>query len=606
MAPLASRGRFFLSSDLVTAAFAACLLGVIYTFYSLAFPFGLSFDDFWNLRGLGGITDRDSALEFVFGGAAGPTGRPLALLSFLPRAASWPGSPDDFLFENTAIHLINVLLVMWLAYRLARHLPWPITHPGILALQTASVWGLSPLLFSTNLMIVQRMTSLSALFCLVGLIVFVIGRQRQRRHFWQGLVLMSMGIGGGTLLAVLCKENGALLPGFALVLESSVLAPSLSVAENPTKRREMRIWLTLFLVLPVAALVFYLVSHLGDFSSGSIWRDFTLAERLLSESRIVLTYLRLLILPIRSELGPYQDDFPISHGLLDPVSTLLSIATIVLGVALAIRWRAGPRRLLTMAVAWFLWGHLLESTVVPLELYFEHRNYLPAVGVYFALAAALSHPLVRPSLRVLLLGTLLINSSFVLREMVLLWRDPLVASAVWHHERPASLRSLQLHLIKLRDDRRASQILDAVARVQPPLADSAEFAMIRLAIYCDHGEAWQVESAVKAAIDSVSYRPLRSVVTETIDALAEMLEHKECPGFDSDDVFRLLDAVLANPNLRIRGDTRAQAHEIYARLIINQRNLDQVMHHLESAFLLRPTLSTGIAMAGFSDFGTTL
>jgi tetratricopeptide (TPR) repeat protein len=35
------------------------------------------------------------------------------------------------------------------------------------------------------------------------------------------------------------------------------------------------------------------------------------------------------------------------------------------------------------AVAWFLIAHLIESTIIPLEIIFEHRMYLPSIGLSF-------------------------------------------------------------------------------------------------------------------------------------------------------------------------------------------------------------------------------
>ena len=48
------------------------------------------------------------------------------------------------------------------------------------------------------------------------------------------------------------------------------------------------------------------------------------------------------------------------------------------------------RRLPVVAcgILWFFVGHLLESTVIPLELMFEHRNYLPSFAVLLAVIGA--------------------------------------------------------------------------------------------------------------------------------------------------------------------------------------------------------------------------
>ena len=99
----------------------------------------------------------------------------------------------------------------------------------------------------------------------------------------------------------------------------------------------------------------------------------------LTQSRILWLYLKWLFVPNILELGLYHDDFAMSRGLLDPVSSLLALIGHLL--LLSIAWWARARyRVVTFGILWFYVGHLLESTVLPLMLIFEHRNYLPSLG----------------------------------------------------------------------------------------------------------------------------------------------------------------------------------------------------------------------------------
>ena len=87
----------------------------------------------------------------------------------------------------------------------------------------------------------------------------------------------------------------------------------------------------------------------------------------------------------------YHDDITLSRGLLEPWTTLPA----ALGIAglIAAAWLARRRAPVAgFGIAFFLGGHLLESTVLPLELAFEHRNYLPAFGPLLALCYYLPHP----------------------------------------------------------------------------------------------------------------------------------------------------------------------------------------------------------------------
>ena len=582
---------------------AALTIGLFLLFrlYSLAFGFGFSFDDTWNLSGLESVTDIGSALEFVAGGAAGPLGRPLALLSFVPQAASWPSAPQDFLHVNALVHVLNVLLLFWLSYRLARHLPWAVHSPAWFALFTALWWGASPLLFSTSAMVVQRMTSLSVLFCLLGCLCYVIGWQRLRDRVYTAFLLMVFGAGGCTLLAVLAKENGALLPGLILILDRVLLARSGEARPcfPAVTKRGYRIFRIVFLWLPVFVVLAYLALKLPEAVVSHRTRSFTFGERLLSESRIVLEYLRLLVFPVRSELGPFHDDYPLSTGLLQPRATLGAVAVIIGASIAAWLCRKGGWRLFTLGWAWFLWAHVIESTVIPLELYFEHRNYLASPGIAIALAGLLFHPQIKPSVRAMLAGLVLVTSLFVLRETALLWGDRLLASASWYQQHPQSLRALQFHLAVLQEKQRFDDYLDVLDRVEVPLRDGAEYAMIRVAAACNFRGPAEVTEAADAAVARLRVLDYSTAVTDLLDAFADRLQEQNCEGLTRGHIDGMVAALLANPSPRIRDDMRAQAHEIHARLTVADRDLDASMRHLEEAFRLRPTMSVGIAMAAF-------
>jgi len=47
--------------------------------------------------------------------------------------------------------------------------------------------------------------------------------------------------------------------------------------------------------------------------------------------------------------------------------------------------------LLSLGIGWYFIGHLLESTIFPLQIAHEHRNYLPSIGLILALASLLTN-----------------------------------------------------------------------------------------------------------------------------------------------------------------------------------------------------------------------
>jgi len=106
-------------------------------------------------------------------------------------------------------------------------------------------------------------------------------------------------------------------------------------------------------------------------------------ERLMTEARVVWAYVYWTLFPFTGSLGFFHDDFTVSRGLLSPWTTAVAIAghVALLVTAVVLRRRAP---LLTLAVLFFYAGHTMESTLFPLELVFEHRNYLPMVPVVLA------------------------------------------------------------------------------------------------------------------------------------------------------------------------------------------------------------------------------
>ena len=166
----------------------------------------------------------------------------------------------------------------------------------------------------------------------------------------------------------------------------------------------------------------------------------------MSEARVLMQYLRVILFPSLSQTGPFQDDFVPSRGLLDPPTTLAAILTIAGLLALA--WRQRHRwPIFALAVLWFFFGHVLEGTVIPLELYFEHRNYLPMFGIVFA--ASYGVMALDGSFRRLAIGALVLflalQASISHLSAGVWGRDDLIAT-IWAAEHPASSRAQILTL----------------------------------------------------------------------------------------------------------------------------------------------------------------
>ena len=341
---------------------------------------GFMFDDITNivenatLRLFSGSFS--SLLEASSGGHASLLGRPVSLASFALNLYFSGENAFYFKLTNLLIHLANGVLVFVLVRALWPRLTRSAPHSHLAALWVSAAWLLHPINLMPVLFVVQRMTSLAAFFTLLALCLYFYARQTSGVKRWLSLA-------GALLvcwpLAVFSKETGLLLPGFILVCEWLALG-GLRAYSGKT------VWMaTLALFI---ALGWALAAGWHIVTEGYAYRSFSLAERLMTEPRVLWLYLTQLFLPWPGLFSLYHDDFVISRGWLLPPQTLVAI---VAG-GITILWAYTRRKrqpLLAFAVAWFLTGHLLESTFFPLEIAYEHRNYLAALGPLLGLAGIL-------------------------------------------------------------------------------------------------------------------------------------------------------------------------------------------------------------------------
>ena len=483
------------------------------------------FDDAPNLQAmgdLGGVRDWVTLKAFVLSGWSGPTGRPLSLLSFLLNDTTWPSTPWSFKYTNLLLHLICGLLLAWASYLLLLAARWADKAATWIAVLSAGIWLLHPFMVSTTLYVVQRMTVLSTLFMLAGMVGYLKGRlwliMQGHKSALQAHVLMSIAIGLGSLLAVLSKENGALLPMLVLVLEAYLRRA------NPGATRPWRWWTAAILVLPSAVIVVYLASYI-NFST-HLWptRPFNQVERLYSESRIVWDYLYQLWIPQIEGSGLYQDGFLISRGLTEPITTLWAV--LAWGALLiALPWLYRHLPLVWLALVFFLCGHLIESTVIGLELIFEHRNYAPSLFLFLPLAAAIHWLGAQHSRSVAIVagvGVIGVLAGLTWQRSQL-WADNDRLQTYWAIHSPQSARGKNYLLGHLVTEKKYGEALAYAKRAAADMPESSLLTMGLLRIQINTGQATAAdfETAARHLIaqpfDAQTVAGLRTLVDDIVE-----------------------------------------------------------------------------------------
>ena len=470
----------------------------------------------------------ERALDFVFGDGSGPLGRPVSMASFVLEKLYIDDGMVGSKRVNIVLHLINGCLVIWLFGLLFGFINIPASR--LLAILTGAGWLLSPLLVSTVLYVVQRMAILAALFMLAACIAFfywrislIGGRQRFGRLL---LVILFAG------LALFAKENAVVLLPILILMEAMWF-------QFRGEYGRLVPWLrTVSLVLIAAgSLTVLLMLTLGwEGLAGSYQaRPFTIYERILTEARILWDYVGQLYWPDVVRMGLYHDDVVLSKRLLAPLSTLIAVLSwfgVLLGAVILLKWRWG--RFLSFAIAWFLVGHSAESTVFPLELYFEHRNYFPGVGLFLAIGvlfglAVKTWPQVKAPLFIYL-GAYVFLLAAQTSSQVQIWSSqPLL---IFNHlnAHPASFRAntdMAVHMANLGDIEGARRYSARAFEVSNER--SGDYSVRDLALSCIVNEP---VSSVR--IDQIgatsSNRPLSSVTT--LLTLVRLLQDNDCPNFD--------------------------------------------------------------------------
>lgn len=576
----------------VTRALSFLLLVTFLVYWpGLEGPFLL--DDRVNLQQMGdegGIDSLGDAVNFVLGNRSGPGGRPVAMASFLLDGQTWPVASRPFKLTNLLLHLLNGVLTAWFSWRVLRAVEVSDPAARLVALLTAAFWLLHPLNVSTTLYVVQRMTQLMMLFSMAGLICYLKGRQILPSQPRQGLLWMSLSLCPLGLLAVLSKENGALLLLAILVLEATLFA-------GRPRTRLHRAWIGCAVLFPLLIAAGYLAVRFPGLTAGYRFREFSLGERVLTEGRILITYLVNTVVPVVDDFSLHHDDYLVSRSLLQPFTTFTSFLLIAGLVTLA--WaRRSSQPLFSLAVFWFFGWHLLESTFLPLELYFEHRNYVALVGPLLALAYYLYLAAGRVAadnrLRIAaILGTLL---SAVLAVMTLqlsiLWGNSLALAAHWAERHPLSYRAQVEYAYLLAGIDETGPAYDRVSALQQQFPDEVALQLLRWNFACNSGlpAPFSVRD-IAAAEQSVYYR---ADLTGEVRTFLDNLMVQRCEYPSRSDIERLMTRLAEIP---MRPFERSGFHLLFSDLYVHYRELNPALVQLREAFEIRPDAGFPIRQA---------
>ncbi|MQM39272.1 hypothetical protein KBTX_03296 [wastewater metagenome] len=568
--------RTFESKEITTGiGLYTCLLVTMYTLLP-----GVSgsflFDDFANLAPLGdaqGLIDtRHELFQFATSNVSGMTGRPISVLSFLINQYAWPQSATPFLWTNLMLHLLNGIMVFIFARLTVTALNrTDNSHPPFFTpLACAAIWLIAPLHISTVFYAVQRMAELSAFFTLASLSAYISGRLRVScGHTATGLTLL-FSVPVTAFLGFYAKENAASVPLLILALELTVFSKR---AETQEKKPSEKLLIAAFAIIP-SGLIF---AYLG----AKIIKDDGTA-RLLAEGPVLLDYIYKLLIPQSSTRAIFYDSFSSIQSTTN-TEALLSWAFIalILGTAIYIRNKHPG---IALGILFFFLGHTIEASGPNLDLYYEHRNYLPSVGIALTLAIA---------------ATLLFRSKFktaVFASAIWLaicgaqahmraslWGHPTLASKVWIMEAPNSPNAWLRRAFIANRNGNALALNIAVARWHQLLPHSLHPLLLSLRLECPQEQISQkriralIELAKKTSSFNGIDRFFNPLVTQTMSGA--------CKGLKLENIYTLARALIENKNITWR--QKAYLWTLSGRILLSRGLADDAY----SAFVKANTIA---------------
>jgi len=513
---------------------AACLLLATWLYWpGLSGAFML--DDLQNIISL----QSDLSWSGVFYGfthnESGLLGRSVSVMSFYFSQWQFGASAWGYKFHNLLIHLINGLLLARLFCLLLPIMDRKLDRDKVLIIAglSAALWLLHPLLVSTVLYAVQRMTQLAVLFTLLALLCYVKFRCMQQQcwvWYWRAWLLFPFLM----LLALLSKETGVLIPLYILIIEVTVFRAGVDFFR---KNRHQMIFLLVFVGLPILLGSIVLLAKFSSFTDYSS-RSFTLAERLLTQLHVVAFYIKMIFLPRLRGMSLYHDDFTVTHGL--DIGTAVLLVLLLAGIASV--WMLRHKLpVLAFGLGWFLVSHVLESTLLPLELVFEHRNYLAAAGLLLIpVYLIFTIELLKPAR--IVCGLFLLIFAFMTHSRALEWGDENLSLAVAVAEHPQSPRARNALANYLMTAGQLDMALEQLEIASELNIKDPGSTLHLLGTKCVNGIADR--AAYERALAQLGTYPLTVYALNALDNLIEFMSKDKCTLLTLDDFGKLIDTAM--------------------------------------------------------------
>ena len=395
-----------------------CCLGII--IYSNTFHSSFHFDDGSFIAGDPGIRN-PTHLRVIW------SFWPTRFIAYLSLAFNWHLSQSNvfgYHLFNLMVHLGVAILSWWLTL-LTFSTPaiknQKISHPAnLIALFVGLIFLAHPIQTQAVTYIIQRATSLTTLFYLAALCLYVKFRLLEQEKITSLALGKFYYLGSlvSAVLAMFTKEIAITLPLAVLLYELCFLK-----TQKSFNWRQFLPFLFILFIIPLTMFLTKSVNFIDMRRASESVPGISPWHYLLTQFRVIVTYLRLLFLPLKQNL---DYDYPIAKSLLQ-LPVLASFFLLLLLLFTAIRLFS-KYRLISFSIFWFFLTLLPESSIIPInDLIFEHRLYLPMFGFSLFLVSTLYYLIGNKRLKLMLTLLCIIVAcySILTFKRNLVWKDEL-------------------------------------------------------------------------------------------------------------------------------------------------------------------------------------
>jgi tetratricopeptide (TPR) repeat protein len=377
-------------SNKVPKAVFALLFLLVLAAYSNAFQAAWHLDDYPNIVENSRLRITDLSFDslfktlFAYPGSGNGFTRPAVWPTF---ALNWYFGKDDVAGYHTVNFIIHLLTASLLFLTILNLFKSPNLkgkysgHEQAISLLAATLWAINPIQTQAVTYIVQRMALMAAMFYILAIYFYVKARTDP---FACKRIFYYLGCFFSFVFACGSKENAIMLPA-ALVLLEMVFFQNLGLQK--TRRVFLGVAVGIGSLVFIAGTLFFLDGNPLFFLKGYAYRPFSLAERLMTEPRILIHYLSQIFYPVPNRLSIHHD-VVVSTSLWQPWTTLPSLLMVLFFIYFGFS-QIQKRPIVAFSIIFFFMNHLVESTIIPLELVFEHRNYLPSLFLFWPVSVGL-------------------------------------------------------------------------------------------------------------------------------------------------------------------------------------------------------------------------